>query len=122
MRIPFTHGPATVGREDRLVRSCVALSLLLLAGFAVAMSGRPSPVSIMFLALGLFFSVTAVLGRDPLYAHFGIDTRSDSELAGHESQDQQAPVTTTVVDLRGSRAPHDQRPTTPRSGSDRHQP
>jgi hypothetical protein len=81
MRIPFTHGPGTVGREDRLVRGGIALSLLLLVGFAVAMSGRSGPVSIAMILLGLYFTLTAALGRDPFYAHFEIDTRTDAELA-----------------------------------------
>ena len=34
MRIPFIHGIGRVGREDRLVRGCIVLSLLLLVGFA----------------------------------------------------------------------------------------
>ena len=80
MRIPFIHGPGTVGREDRLVRGCIALSLLLLSGFAVVMSGQSSVITIVFLVLGLYFMVTAALGRDPLYAHFGIDTRTEAQL------------------------------------------
>jgi hypothetical protein len=101
MRIPFTHGPGTVGREDRLVRGCIALSLLLLAGFAVAMSGQSSLISIAFLVLGLYFTVTAALGRDPFYAHFDIDTRAgahwDTEMT---ESDAWEPGPTEVVDLR----------------------
>lgn len=103
MRIPFTSGPGTVGREDRLVRACIALSLLLLAGFAIVMSGDVSAIGIAFLALGAYFSVTAALGRDPFYGHFGIDTRTDSEPApiarGRDAWDGE-PVRT--IDLRDS--------------------
>jgi hypothetical protein len=81
MRIPFTHGPGTVGREDRLVRGCIALSLMLLAGFAIATSGDASAIGIGFLVLGGYFVLSAALGRDPFYAHFEIDTRTDAELA-----------------------------------------
>ena len=66
MRIPFIHGPGRVGREDRLVRGCIALSFLLLAGFAVVMSGQSSVISIVFVVLGLYFTLTAALGRDPV--------------------------------------------------------
>ncbi len=103
MRIPFIHAPGTVGREDRLVRACIALSLLLLTGFAAFASGQLSLISIAFLVLGAYFSATAVLGRDPFYAHFAMDTRSDAELAtrshGHESV---LDGSTRWVDLRES--------------------
>jgi hypothetical protein len=105
MRIPFTRGPGTVGREDRLVRGCIALSFLLLAGFAIAMSGRSNVISIVFAVLGLFFAGTSALGRDPFYAHFGIDTRSH---APHESEphayEPWPPLQHRVVDLRDSGA------------------
>jgi hypothetical protein len=104
MRIPFTSRPGTVGREDRLVRGCIALSLVLLAGFAIAMSGDVSAIGIAFLILGAYFTSTAALGRDPFYAHFEIDTRSDAELAS-TSGDQDAwaePV--QVLDLRDSQS------------------
>jgi hypothetical protein len=103
MGIPFTDGPRTVGREDRLVRGCIALSLVLLAGFAVAMSGRTSPIGIAFLLLGLYFTVTAALGRDPFYAHFGIDTRTDAELAdGPQGHDVWGDGSDRWLDLRDS--------------------
>lgn len=78
--MPFIHGPGTVGREDRLVRGCIALSLILLAGFALAMSGQSNAFTIVFLVGGLYFAVTAALGRDPFYTHFGVDTRSSAHL------------------------------------------
>lgn len=101
MRIPFTHGPGTVGREDRLVRGGIALSLLLLVGFAVAMSGTAGPVSITMTLLGLYFTLTAALGRDPFYAHFEIDTRTEAELdASSGDHDAWAGEPAQVLDLR----------------------
>ena len=101
MRIPFIHGPGTVGREDRLVRGCIALSLALLAGFAVAMSGEYSAISILVLALGAYFAVTAALGRDPLYTRAGIDTRTEAEIGlGSPNAETWAAEPPRVVDLR----------------------
>ena len=103
MRIPFTHGPGTVGREDRLVRGCIALSFLLLAGFAVVMSGQSSVISIAFLVLGLYFTLTAAVGRDPFYAHFGIDTRTDAPSEPEpEVHEPWPPLQNRWVDLRDS--------------------
>ena len=108
MRIPFIHGAGRVGREDRLVRGCIALSFLLLAGFAVVMSGESSVISIVFVVLGLYFTVTAALGRDPFYAHFDIDTRTDAPHATepHEPEphvyEPWPPLQHRVVDLRDS--------------------
>ncbi len=103
MRIPFTSGPGTVGREDRLVRGSIALSFLLLVGFAVVMSGQSNVISIVFAVLGLYFAVTAAVGRDPLYAHFEIDTRT---VAPQETEPQVyepwPPLQHRVVDLRDS--------------------
>jgi hypothetical protein len=103
MRIRFIHGPGRVGREDRLVRGCIALSFLLLAGFAVVMSGQSSVIGILFVVLGLFFTLTAAVGRDPFYAHFDIDTRTD---APHETEPQDyepwPPLQHHWVDLRDS--------------------
>lgn len=101
MRIPFTHGPGTVGREDRLVRGCIALSFLLLAGFAVVMSGQSSVISIGFAVLGVYFALTATLGRDPFYAHFDIDTRAGAQwVTDITESDAWEPGPTEVVDLR----------------------
>jgi hypothetical protein len=103
MRIPFIHGAGRVGREDRLVRGCIALSFLLLAGFAMVMSGQYSVISIVFVVLGLYFALTAAVGRDPFYAHFDIDTRTD---APHGTEPQEfepwPPLQHRVVDLRDS--------------------
>lgn len=79
MRIPFTHLAATVGREDRLVRGCVAMSLLLMASFPVMASRGLNPITVGFVGLVLYFAVTAVSGRDPLYVHFGIDTLTEGD-------------------------------------------
>jgi hypothetical protein len=101
MRIPFIHGPGTIGREDRLVRGCIALSFLLLAGFAFVMSGQSSVITIVFGVLGLYFTLTSALGRDPLYAHFAIDTRRDAppEAAPQEFE-AWPPLQHRWVDLR----------------------
>ena len=65
------------GREDRLVRGCVALSLLLLGGFAVLAAGQLTPIVITF-ALGFaYFALTGAIAWDPLYARLGIDTRPE---------------------------------------------
>ena len=88
MRIPFIHGPGRVGREDRLVRGCIVLSLLLLVGFVVALSGQPGLVGWFFGVLALYLTGTALVGRDPLYAHFAIDTRRDAEIGPDEHDHQ----------------------------------
>ncbi len=114
MRIPFTSGPGTVGREDRLVRGGIALSLLLLVGFAVAMSGRSGPISIAMTLLGLYFTLTAALGRDPFYAHFAIDTRTDAELASTSGDhDAWAGEPAQVLDLREPHRADDHRGNSP---------
>jgi len=66
-----------VGREDRLVRACLALSLFLLGGFAIAASGHVG-VFTLLLATGLaYFALTAALAWDPLYAYLEMDTGPD---------------------------------------------
>lgn len=103
MRIPFIHGPGTIGREDRLVRGCIALSFLLLAGFAVVMSGQSSVITIIFVVLGLYFTLTSALGRDPFYAHFAIDTRRDAPReAAPQEYEPWPPLQHRWVDLRDS--------------------
>jgi hypothetical protein len=103
MGIPFRHGSGKAGREDRLVRGCIALSFLLLAGFAVVMSGQFSVTTTLFVVLGLYFTLTAAVGRDPFYAHLDIDTRRD---APREPAPQEyptwPPLQDRVVDLRVS--------------------
>jgi hypothetical protein len=80
MRISVVPHRRTVGREDRLVRSCVALSLLLLGGFALATSGAIGVITVGFALGAAYFALTAVLGWDPIYARTGIDTRTGAEL------------------------------------------
>lgn len=63
-----------VGREDRFVRSGVALSLLLLGAFPLASQGA-SLMGLLFLLLGAYFAATAGWAWDPLYKRHGIDTR-----------------------------------------------
>ena len=65
------------GREDRLVRACVALSLLLLGGFAVVAAAQVTPIVIGFGVGFGYFALTALLAWDPLYARLGIDTRPE---------------------------------------------
>ncbi len=69
-------GAAHIGREDRLARAGIALSLLLMAVFAVASSGAVGAISLIFGILGGYFALTAALGRDPIYTFFGVDTHS----------------------------------------------
>ena len=108
MSIPFLHLPVTVGREDRLVRGCIAFSLLMMASFPVLASRGLTPITIGFMSLVLYFTVTAVFGRDPLYTHFGIDTIADSgsqssPVAGLFAKEAPDPlVDVRVVDVRHS--------------------
>jgi hypothetical protein len=103
-----------VGREDRVVRACVALSLLLMGGFAVAASGEFGAATIGFAILAGYFVLTAAVGWDPLYAWQRIDTRVDRaepggvgtwspETAGADLTDA-PPV---EIDLREPRLAHD---------------
>ena len=80
MHIPFVQDPSTIGREDRLVRGCVALSLLLLGGFSILTSGGFALIPLGFLLLAGYFTTTSLTGRDPIYTMAGIDTRTDAEL------------------------------------------
>lgn len=77
MHLPFRERARNIGREDRLVRGCVALSLLLLGGFAVLTAGTFSPLVVGF-ALGAgYFTLTAAAAWDPFYARLDIDTRPE---------------------------------------------
>lgn len=101
MYLPFVHDPDLVGREDRLIRGALSLSLLLLGGFSlITFSGLPI-IPALFLLGATYFAVTAVTGRDPIYTHTDIDTRSDSELGI-------AGATTSLHDLTG----HSEQPET----------
>jgi hypothetical protein len=98
MRISVAPQRRTVGREDRLVRSCVALSLLLLGGFALATSGAVGVVTVGFALGAAYFALTAVLGWDPIYARTGIDTRTDAEIeADLSATGPDAALATTVA-------------------------
>jgi hypothetical protein len=103
MRFIIRAEDRNIGREDRLVRGAVALSLLLIGAFVVLASGGFRGISIVFGALLAYFLVSAALGWDPLYARSGIDTRTDAELAelvgdGHALDD--FAIDEYVVDLR----------------------
>ncbi|MGB8020168.1 MAG: DUF2892 domain-containing protein [Candidatus Nanopelagicales bacterium] len=74
MRFSIDRGDPNVGREDRFVRSGVALSLLLLGAFPLASRGV-SLIGLLFLLVGGYFAGTAGWAWDPLYQRHGIDTR-----------------------------------------------
>jgi hypothetical protein len=95
----------TVGREDRLVRSGIALSLAIMAGFGVAASGSVGIAVVLFAALGAYFLLTAAMGWDPLYARMGIDTR---HAAPQWPADDQAAsgAPALEIDLRDSGVQH----------------
>ncbi|MGV1005610.1 MAG: YgaP family membrane protein [Candidatus Nanopelagicales bacterium] len=74
------HCRVNLGREDRLVRACVALSLLLMSAFGLLGGFRITFIALVFGLAGLYAAVTAFTGRDALYRRFGIDSRSEDEL------------------------------------------
>lgn len=102
MQISDVLGRQTVGREDRVVRACIALSLLLMAGFAVVASRGLGFATLVFVLIGLYFAVTAASGRDPLYDRFDIDTHSDvaSDEAADAGEAASGFALLDVVDLR----------------------
>jgi hypothetical protein len=67
-----------VGREDRLIRACLALSLVLMGGFGVAATGGVNTAVIVFAVLGGYFVVTAIAGWDPLYGRLQVSTRAEA--------------------------------------------
>ncbi len=67
-----------VGREDRLVRGCLAITLVPLALFGLIGSGRVGITVLAFTLAGCYFAVTALRGWDPMYARFGMDTRAEA--------------------------------------------
>lgn len=90
---------ANLGREDRLVRGCVAFSLALMGLFAMVASGRITLVLIGFLALTAYFAITAAQGHDPIYARLGMDTHADEPAApGAEGTDGQAEWVSALMD------------------------
>ena len=84
-RLQSSVTASNVGREDRLVRGCIALSLLLLGGFTFVGARDLNLITLAFLVLGGYFALTAVLGSDPGYHRAGIDTRTDAELAHRDA-------------------------------------
>lgn len=91
--------PVNVGREDRLVRGCVAFSLLLLGGFALVTSGSISVTAVGFALFAGYSAGTAALGRDPLYARLGIHTRSQAELGPVPDQPEPGSATSGQLDV-----------------------
>lgn len=80
------------------MRACVALSLLLLGGFALVTSGSPSVAAVGFAVFACYSAGTAALGRDPLYARLGMDTRSQAEFdtqSGSADADREPDPTTS---------------------------
>ncbi len=100
-----THftGRSTVGREDRLVRGCVAFSLVLMALFVVLAAEGVVLSGFVLLAIGGYFTITAVTGWDPVYLRFGIDTRGDDELAEEAGDDRRPQSGEAVASLLGLR-------------------
>ena len=78
MGIEINVGVANIGREDRLVRACVALSLLLLGSFSLLASTHVGLIGLVFTALFGYFALTVAVAWDPLYAWLGIETRPES--------------------------------------------
>jgi hypothetical protein len=71
-----------MGREDRLVRGGITLSLALMGGFAVLASGAVGAGAVTFAVLGAYLLLTATLGWDPAYARIGMDTRRPDQAGG----------------------------------------
>ncbi len=66
-----------VGRADRLIRVALALSLLMLGSFSIAMASGSTFSGVAFCLAALYAVTTAALGSDPVYAKAEIDTRED---------------------------------------------
>lgn len=95
-----------VGREDRLVRACLALSLVLLGGFGVAATGGVNTAVIMFAALGGYFVVTAIAGWDPLYGRLRVSTRAEASDPGWDPTPAMAtPVAFAAEEIEPVAAP-----------------
>jgi hypothetical protein len=69
----------TVGREDRLVRGGIALSLAIMSAFGAIASGGIGYTVVLFAVLAGYFAVTAAIGWDPVYALTDIDTRAEPD-------------------------------------------
>lgn len=77
-----------LGREDRLIRACVALSLVLMSAFGVFGGLRITLIALGFGLAGLYFAVTAFTGRDEIYRQFDLDTRGEQERDEAARQDE----------------------------------
>lgn len=74
------HHRVNLGREDRLVRACISLSLLLMSAFGLLGGFRITFIALVFGLAGVYAAVTAFTGRDAVYRRFDIDSRSEEEL------------------------------------------
>lgn len=97
MRFSIDRGAANLGREDRLVRACVALSLALMGVFVLLAARHLSLGFVGFAALAAYFAVTAALAWDPMYQHLGMDTRPEGSRP--DAGTQQSDVARAVVSL-----------------------
>jgi hypothetical protein len=100
MRFSIERGARNLGREDRLVRACVALSLALMGVFVLLAARHLSLGFLGFAALAAYFAVTALLAWDPMYQHLGMDTRLDEARADGSAQpaDRSDPVLALPAD------------------------
>lgn len=78
MRFSIDRDEPNLGREDRLVRACVAFSLALMGVFVLLAARHLSLGFLGFAALAAYFATTAVLAWDPMYKRLGMDTRLDA--------------------------------------------
>lgn len=102
MHLADLQAHCTVGREDRLVRGCIAFSLVLLAGFAV-LAGGLSLGAFGLLLPGGYFAITAITAWDPAYERLNIDTRSDDEIAYVSGDSPEAGATMDLGSVLGLR-------------------
>lgn len=89
-----------LGREDRLVRACAALSLLLMSAFGFLGGFRITAIALGFGLAGTYFAVTAFTGRDEVYRLFELDTRGLEELDEASLQDE---VEDAAAELQAAR-------------------
>jgi hypothetical protein len=99
MRIRLASESGNVGREDRLVRGGVALSLTMLGSFGVFAPGGMGPLSILFLVPLAYFGLTAIAGWDPYYARAGIDTRPQTASSSQGPDRPEAGEVQRLLDL-----------------------
>ena len=111
MRFSIDRDEPNLGREDRLVRACVALSLALMGVFVLLAARHLSIGFLGFAALTAYFAVTAVLAWDPMYQRLGMDTRLDAlrELeAAQRGEESEAVVSLPPDDGITVRTPRDE--------------